>query len=464
MISLITPFVLVPSQYVIFSLVWASGQFMTGVLFEWLRLATLRYSAPGLAGAADRKRVLVASYIYLTLALLVIIAVSWLFFPFDMWMVYAGAILFAIGQGTFDGNQAFIRAARENVAFARNWVIRAVLSIGFVAATSLTLGSGWWTSLALGVSFGTALMVARAIDRRSRKDRPVASGATGARWTEWSILARYGALAAVSGVIANAVPTLVRWALVAHLGKGGAAGALLAADLSQKALAVTGLAVNVVAMQNSFSAVDTGDAETIMRANRKQIAWAFAAVVPVGLFVWLLGNEVAQVLMRPSYRAVFVASIGPCALGAGLICIRLFAFDPLFYAFKKAGFSVAGAALSLALCGLGLYGPELVGVPALNPLTVFWGSAAAGLLASVAIALAVLRVRPPWSQLGRIALAAGAVVAVDSVLPRLEGVAGLVLFGAVLGLVYVAAVAALDIVGLRTELLVPAIQARYRKG
>lgn len=161
---------------------------------------------------------------------------------------------------------------------------------------------------------------------------------------------------------------------------------------------------------------------------------------------------------------MFVASVGPCALAAGLICIRLFAVDPLFYAFEKAAFSVAGAAMSLGLCALGLYGPALFGLPRFDPITVFWASAAAGLLTSAAIALTVLNIRPPWSQLARIAVAAGAVVAVDLVVPRSGGMWGLVLLGAALGMTYVVVAIALDVVGSFSEIVMPAIRARSRKG
>jgi hypothetical protein len=448
-VSILAPYLLGPAQYADFSLIWSSGQFMTGLLFEWLRLAALRYSAPGVAGAAGRKQTLVRCYVSLSSALLLLIAVTWPILPSSYWKVGAGAVFFAVCQGSFDGGQAFVRAARANLVFTRNWALRAVLSVAAVGLIAKLVGNGWWTVIGLGASLAVSLGLGLVIDRRGRSadDRPPAE--TG--WPELSRLARYGMLAAVAGIVANALPTIVRWGLVDQLGKVGAAGALLAVDLSQKALSVTGLAVNVVAMQNSFSAVDGGVEEEIRRSNQRQIAWAVAAVVPVGLIVYLLGNEISQVLMRDAYRAAFLAGLGACVLASGLVCVRLFAVDPLFYAFEKAGLSMVGAIVSLVLCGIGFTLPGKLGWGAIGPLTIFSGSAAVGLLVSVSLAVRVLRVPLPWPDLARIALAAGAVVLVDEIVPHPDAKIGLVLIGGLLGITYAVVAILLDTVGLRGE-------------
>jgi len=270
-------------------------------------------------------------------------------------------------------------------------------------------------------------------------------------WGELPKMARFGLFAAVSGVIANGVPTIVRWALVDFAGKNAAAGALLAADLSQKALAVTGMAVNVIAMQNSFTAVDTGDRETINRSNQNQIVCAIGAVLPIGIMVWLMSGDVANILMRPAYRTGFLESAGLCALASGMICVRLFAIDPLFYAFNKAGLSVVGAATSLALCSAALALPNFHPFGRIDPLLGFVASAGAGLIVSTLLAITVLKIRLPWTQLARLAMAAGVMIGAWELIPHGRGVVGFVLLGGGLALLYATAAVASNVAGLRDE-------------
>lgn len=463
-VSLLAPAFLPPEQYSAFALAWAVGQFLAMAFFEWLRFPALRFSVGRNAAlAAGRRAAIIAAYSRVAPMVIVLAVVSALVVRnagAGLVSALPFALAYAAAQGTFDGNQAFARAARDNMAFALNWAVRAVLSIVLLVAVAWTTRSGGAAVLALSLSFPLTLVIGTLIDARARPEGTPTVARVPAAWAELPRMARYGVLAAASGVVANAVPTVVRWALVDQMGKSGAAGALLAADFAQKALVVTGLAVNVVAMQNSFTAVDTGDAATIDRSNRRQIAWACAAVVPVGLLVWLLSDELARLLMRPEYRPSFVRAIGLCALASGLIYVRLFAIDPLFYAFQRAGFAVLGAAASLGMCVVALGLPRLQ-VVAVDPLTIFWTSAAGGLIVSTVIAVIVLKVRMPWSQLARVATAAAAMLAADRIAPSWGNLAGLVLHGAVLSATFAGAAWLLDLVQLRTQLL-PGLRARGR--
>ena len=466
-IALVVPALLSTDQYATFALTWAVGQFLAMLCFEWLRFPVLRFSAgpdPVLAG--ERGALMAAVYWRMAAAILAAALTTAIFVRASgpasglasglasgpasgpasgIAAIVPIALVFAASQGSFDGRQAFARAARDNFLFARNWSTRALLSIFMVSAAAWLTRSGSAAVLALSVSFPLAL----AMGANGR----IRAGGPPLRWPELPRLARYGALAAVSGVVAYSLPTLVRWALVAKLGKDVAAGALLAADLSQKALWITGAAVNVVMMQNSFSAIDTGKDAVIADSARRQLAWTFAVVMPIGLVLWLLGDDIAKVLMKPAYSVAFAAAIGPCALAGGLLCVRLFAIDPLFYAFEKPGFSVAGAAASLGAFVLGPYLAAHAGITGIDPLTAFWMSGALGLAVSATLAIGVLGIRPPWSQLARIALAAGLTGLISLAMPALSGLLGLIVRGAVLGLTYGAAALLLDIVWLRSEVL-----------
>lgn len=449
-VALLAPSFLPPAEYSVFALTWAVGQFLAMLCFEWLRIATLRFGAgQDEEVAAERRTVISATYRWLAAGAVVLALVTGVLdrrLGEMAWLPFA--IVYAVCQGTFDGRQAFARARRDNFSFARDWALRAVLCIASVVAAAWMTRNGRAALLGLSLSFPMSLLFGMALNR----GRVRAGENAALRWKHLPRIARYGSLAAISGVIAFALPTLLRWALVAQQGKEGAAGALLAADLAQKALSVAGLAVNMVMMQNTFAAIDSGDAKVISQSNQRQIAWAFAVVVPLGLLFWLLGNDIANVLMKPAYRVVFAGAVGPCALGSGLICLRLFAIDPLFYGYEKPAFAIAGAAVSLLCClaGVGLH--DHFGFVALDVLTVFWVSAGLGLLVSAVLALGLLRVRPPWSELFRVGLAGAIVVVAGLSVPALGGLVGLVLRSVALGTAYVVVTLLLDIVGLRSQL------------
>jgi len=459
-ISVLVPAVLHPAEYSAFALAWSVGQFLAVLAFEWIRFPALRFSVgPDPALARVRSHAIRLGYRAVAVTVLALAAIALLLVPRGgIWAIAPFALLYAMCQGSFDGAQAFSRASRDNVAFARNWAVRALLSIALAVSVAWLSGRGNYAVIALSLSFPLTLGFAWLLKRRAPAAAP--EEAANERRADFAWMARYGVMAAVSGVVAQGVPTVVRWAIVASYGATGAAGVLLAADISQKALLVTGLAVNVVAMQNSFRAVDTGDHDIITTESQRQVAWALAAVVPIGLLVYLLGGQAAAIALKPSYRAAFVSSIGATTLASALICVRLVAIDPLFYAFERSYLAVIGAAASLLCCALAFIPSGTAGQMLLPPLTVYIASAAIGLIVSTAIALVVLRVRVPWSQIARIAGAALVVVVVWRVLPAIGGIAGFLLSGTVLGLAYVAASAAFDVVWLRSMLLPQLLRRR----
>ncbi len=460
-VALLAPAFLPPVEYSTFALSWAVGQFLAMLCFEWLRFSALRFSAgPDAQLAMDRGAVIVATYRRLAVAVGLASLAAMLFARGNSLAATAPlALFYAVCQGTFDGRQALARAARDNIAFARDWAMRAVLCIGLVITVAWATRNGTATVVALSLSFPTALALSILVGQR----RPRAISRSPLRWTELPRLVRYGGLAAVSGVIAYAMPTLIRWALVAEFGQEGAAGALLAADLAQKTLSVAGVAVNMVMIQHTFSAIDSKDSATIVQSNRKQIAWAVATVVSIGLLVWLLGADAASVLMKPAYREAFTAAIGSCALATGLICVRLFAIDPLFYGYEKSGFAVIGAAVSIGGCLVGLGLPRYVAMPGFTPLDAYWCSSAAGLLVSVTIALVVLRIQLPWSQFARLAMVVFIILLVAGVTPHFRGLAGLLTRATIFGLAFFGGSYLLDVVWLRTELL-PGLFSRRGAG
>lgn len=451
-VSLLVPHLLPVAEYTVFALLWSLGQLLAGLAYEWLRFGVLRYAAGAdPVAAAARRGVSLRGYLGVTGLLLALALAALAAAPLrPQAPALAAVAFFAACQGVFDGRQALARAETANRSFAAAWMLRSLLSLLLGGAAAAATGQGEAALLGLALSFPLSLILA---------DRRLPALPRGRADPEaWRFLLRYGVFAGLATNLALMFPALLRTLAAGSLGLEAAGGALLGLDLSQKAVAVVGLAANVVLIQRAIRAAEFGGpAEQAAQAGR-QIAAAAALVLPAALGFWLLRAPFADLVVRPDYRAGYDAVIGPASLAAGLLALRLFGLDSLFLASGRVRGAVLGPAAGLATALLlvlalpGAPGPERLGWACL-------GGAAAG--TGVAL-LAVRRAAPvrwPLRDLGAVLAGCAAMAAVAQLLPARGGAAGLAQGLLACVPAYAGVVWALDAAGLRS-----ALGARLRRG
>lgn len=437
-VSVLVPMLLSGAEYAIFALVWSLGQLLASLAYEWMRVCVMRFAVGAEAGkTAARRRALWRGYGATTAALLGAAALAAPALP--QAPALAVVCLFAAGQGVFDGRQALARAEMDTGFFVRAWVLRSALGLVLGAAAAALTGQGLAAVAGLALSFPLAMMALRGLK--------VAGVSAPADPVQAGFLWRFGVYAALATNLSLAFPALARGVAAAGMGLEAAAGAMLALDLAQKAVAMVGLVVNLVMIQRSIRLAEFGAAADLPAQAGRQIAVTAVFVAPAALGFWLIRTPFADLVVPQGYGAAYAAVIGPAALAAGVGAFRLFGVDTLFVIRGQTRGAAAGPLVSLlVLAGVGGLAAEA------GPAAFGWacaGAAVAGAWVALARARAAGPILWPGADLARVAAGCLAMIAVARLAPVSAGAAGMALQIAVCALAYGATALALNTIGLR---------------
>lgn len=329
-IQLLLPRFLLPTDYAEFAGLWAMGMAVAALAYEWLRFGVIRFAVGSDADTGERRRTLAVGYLGVTALMLAVGAGGCVVATFGEagpWVALTA--LFVAAQGLFEGRQALARAEFRHRTFSLAWNVRSLISLVCVLLSAWYTRSGMISFLALSISYiATGIVLdARSIAALRLRDF---SGAT-----QFRFVFRFGFFAAMGAAMTAFAPALVRLHAAVHLTDGRAGGLLLGLDLAQKAIAVAGMAVNIVVMQRTIHAAEFGNPAQMLRQNGLQIAAAFSVVLPAAVGFQLMQPLFAQHLVPAAYRDSYDAAIPIACAASALICLRLFALDPLFVAARR---------------------------------------------------------------------------------------------------------------------------------
>lgn len=349
-ISVLMPHALSASEYSIFALCWAAGQLLASVVFDWLRFPLLRFAVGKDEAIADRRRDAIGfSYGLISAALIalailaVAVAAGATTGPVHDAIYYAGLVMaFAVCQGIFDARQALARAELDNGRFSVAWLVRSVSSLVLSLAGAHLLGGASGALAGLMASFPISLLlVSRTHIIRIRP----APGSL----DQISFVFRFGISAAAATNISLLMPALLRAVAVSRLGLEEAAGLLLAIDLSFKAMAVAGLAVNVLAMQSSVRAFEFGSAADFAKQARAHLVQVTAVIVPAAMGFYLVYQPFMAVFIPADLRASFEVSIGWAIAASAVMGIRMFGADSLLFSAGRATSALPGPVVAAVI-------------------------------------------------------------------------------------------------------------------
>lgn len=394
--QVVVPRFLSPSDYAYFALIWTTGQFLAVLLSEWARFGVLRFANGADAELATRRRgVLTATY---KLSFSLICAVAIVLFVSSNFngqhIGWAGVCFYAACQSVFEGRQAFSRASFDNRRYAFGTFLRGVLGLLFSGAVAAVTGNA--VAVLLGIAGGYLLSFLLV----ESKERLVMSAKRIGDLEQFRFLFKYGLFAAASTILTSFFPAMVRYVAIEVVGLQNSGGVILALDLSQKAVAVVGMAVNLVVLQNSIKVSEFGGQDQKTRQTTLQIGVTAAFVFPAAVGFYLLHPLLADFLVPESYRKDYLESIAVASVCAAVLSFRMFALDALFFVAGKSVYSVAGPVVSIVVAYL-----------AVNAFGIMLGhggvAVAAGVLAglvagagcSVFIVRSVVLVVWPWREL-----------------------------------------------------------------
>ncbi len=394
-LGLATAWILGPTEFGRYALALAGAVLAQTLIFEWLRLAAIRYHQAG--APAGRFLHLFAGAAALALALAGL-AVAIPGAPRGL-LLLGAAITLAAGYAEL--RAALLRAAFDEAGYVRIVAIRNGTAILTMPVGALATGSA---EGGLAGFLGSVLAALAADALRFRRAAAVARP---------DDLPRLGALIGYSGpIIATNVGYLAIFLALrgvsATLGGLAAAGQFsLAFDLIAKLVTTIGTAADLALFQLAVRAERENGAEAGFAAARRNLTALLAILSPVALGLMLVLPDLEILLVAPDFRGPFRAFAEALIPGLTLYALIQYALHP-FFQLRHRTLPLTGAALAaMAIIATSLPILRLAGagLPLAIGLSLTAGMTGAGALLASRLGRSILPERGNGLRLG-VALAA----------------------------------------------------------
>lgn len=432
-----------PAEYARYALMMAALSVANSLVFEWIRLAVVRFHPPDPQRLAGFTSTILTLWLTLTAAVAVVAAVALAFpavRPFAA-LVLLGAALLAT-QSMFDLVSELCRAALRPWHFMVLQLTRAAafVGLGFVL---LRAGFGWPAPL-VAVAVGMAAAVAWAWRRDWREARLAGDRTLAVE------MFRYGLPISLT-VALVAVVFLVDRSLVALLIDDEAAGLYsVAFDFTNQTVTVVMTAVSMAAFPIAVRELETRGAEAARRPMMTNAAFLLAVGVPATVGAAVLAPGIAGVFFGPGY-ATSAQVIPLVAVGALFAGLKAYHFDAALQfahrTMQQVWIALAAAVLNVLL--------NLALIPALGLQGAALAAAVTFLFAMAVTAWWGRRVFPlhfPVHEAVRVVVASAAMGAVLALSRGYVGALVLVAQVVTGALVYAVLLVALDAFGLRRRI------------
>jgi O-antigen/teichoic acid export membrane protein len=441
-----------PAAYGTFVVGQSTALILLAVFFAWLRISVLRLQSAGdhVDFRLTALRGLGGSVL---IALLAYPLLQWMFGA----VIAAGALFVACCTALFELNQEILRSRLQASRYAAASLVRSTASLGLGLA-AVTAGLG---GLGLLLSSGSACVLAAALIAPWSWHAPRAPFDRG----RLSDLARFGMPAALSLLVFTVSASLDRLVLAHFWGTAASGSYGAAADLARQAITLPAASVASALFPEAMRLFETAGRSEVTRYLRGSVVVLVAAVLPAAVGLGLTSDLIAAAVLGPSFRAAAATLIPVIAAG--------FFFSAMSNQYVHVSFHLTKQPRLLFLHGLVILLANgalmLALVPshgAIGAAVAFASAEAVGLVAGLLLARTGLGLPLPLGQLARVGLALAAMAAAVT---GLRGHGGAGTWGPLLlavsggGLAYAAVLVALDVLGLRSELLRIAERLRPRK-
>jgi O-antigen/teichoic acid export membrane protein len=295
------------------------------LLFEWLRLALLRF-LPGYAGREDVLRSTLAVAFAGLIALIALaggLGAALIASP-DLRALWAAGVALLAAQTLFDLHLTLARSRLRPAVYGLMAVSKSALALLFGAALA---SLGWGAAgLILGLTLGLAIVVAPALRRELPGLRP-----TLCDWRLMQDLAWYGGPLAVTAASGFLLDSSDRYLIAWLLGDGPLGRYGAAYDLASFSIGVLLMIVNLAAYPLVMNAFERGGLEGARPDLANNLTALLGIGLPATLGMFLLAEPIANLLLGEPFRADAIALMPLIAVGALLRDLKAFHLD---YAFQ----------------------------------------------------------------------------------------------------------------------------------
>jgi O-antigen/teichoic acid export membrane protein len=312
-----------PAAYGKYALVSATVALLNALLFQWLRLALVRYLPAYKDDPGVLKSTLLAIEVRLVLAAGVVGAgVYFLAGRADWRPVIIPCVLVLAAQATFE---LFLEHARAQI---RPWRYMALLVSRSAIATGLgavliVLGLGWWGPI-MGLGVGTLLPGLWAYWGDWRDARPSVDRETLRK------LCAYGLPLSATVALTVVISTCDRFLIAAFLGEGAAGLYSVAVDFTTQTLTLLMMVVYLAMFPLAVRAWEHKGREAAQGQMRHNATLLVGVGVPAAVGLAVLAPAIADTFLGRGFRGAASDIIPLVALGSFLAGLKAYHFDAAF--------------------------------------------------------------------------------------------------------------------------------------
>ena len=332
-----------PHEYGRYSLVVAAVTLLNALLFQWVRLALVRYASS--AELSARLRPTLLALATSIAAAVVIVGLPLAALPVPWQPLVVPTLILLVLTAFFE---LFLESARADMRPASYGLLlfaKSALAVAVGAALAL-LGFGWWAPV-IGLGVGLLVPAAVAYARDGASARPAFDAHTVRR------VCAYGIPLSFTVALVVVMGTTDRFIISALRGEDDAGLYAVGVDLAQFSITMLMMVVNLAAYPLAFRAFEKDGPD----AARTQLAQNFSLLIAVGLpaaaGMALLAGNVAHIFVGEAYRNTTAHLVPIVAVATFIAGLKSFYFDVAFQ-FREKTVSQVWVALAAAVANVAL--------------------------------------------------------------------------------------------------------------
>ena len=331
-IGLVTARYLGPDEFGRFALAVALAVAVQVIVFDWIRLAAIRfYSDATRRDAPNVRATLNASY---GAATILLACGGFALFGLGAFAslspdLFALALVTAVINGMFDYSTGLLRASFRDRLYARLVIVKNVLALCLTVGGAVLFHSAPMAIVGGVLSLGGAVALLRA----SLADE--GSGLRAASWPLARLYLGYAAPIVVANLLYLLIP-LVNRAIVTHLFGFAETGQFsLAWDFGQRSLQAIGTALDVVLFQVAVAIHAREGLAAARLQTSKNLGLVIALRLPATLGLWLILPSVEVLVVPPEFRGPFGHYLTLLLPGLFALSVASYGVNPAFQIEKK---------------------------------------------------------------------------------------------------------------------------------
>lgn len=345
LIGLIVARFLGPEEFGRFAVAVALGLTVQVALFDWIRLAALRfYSRATRRDEPEVRATLDVSY-GVVVAILTVGATLVLSFgpAFALSPELIGLALVAtLVNGLFDYSTGLLRASFQDRLYARLVMVKNALALVLTAGGALIFHSATMALVGSALSLGGAVVLIRSALSDPASTLRVASAP----------LARHYLAYAAPIVTANLfyllIPFVNRVIVTKLFGFAETGQFSLAWDFGQRSLQAIGSALDAVLFQIAVAAHARDGAARAREQVARNLGIVLAAMLPSAIGLWLILPSIEQLIVPPEFRGPFDQYLTLLLPGLLALSIASYGINPAFQIEKRTLPLILAAAVGCA--------------------------------------------------------------------------------------------------------------------